>query len=227
MRLSTASVEGVAQPIPDHALSFGPFEFQPDRAVLFLAGKRVPLGGRALAILTLLVEPADGQKARNRPGGWRHEGQAGRSCRTRRRMDFHTVKDIRVLHDASPRGGKERPIAVRLAPIFVPLAALAGCAGPIGPVVGDWRGEVPDSSTGQIVELVLDGTQGASSGRYHMSVTTENAGSSGGGTKRRSGIWQREWPRCMDQGCGAIAPPALEGSGDTDGDRAVQLQHAV
>lgn len=99
-----------------------------------------------------------------------------------------------MLHDGSPHGGKTRPIAGRLTPILILLAALAGCAGPVGPVVGDWRGEVPDSSTEQIVELVLDGTPGASSGHYDVAITTENAGFSGGGggTERWGGIWQRE-----------------------------------
>jgi hypothetical protein len=73
------------------------------------------------------------------------------------------------------------------------LAALTACAGPVGPVVGDWRGEVPDSSTNQIVELVLDGTAGASSGPYEVAITTENTiNGGGGGTERWGGTWQRE-----------------------------------
>jgi hypothetical protein len=74
------------------------------------------------------------------------------------------------------------------------MAGLAACAGPVtGPVVGDWRGETPESATEQLVELVLDGTPDAPSGRYHLAITTEDTDSGGGaGTQRWDGDWRRE-----------------------------------
>jgi len=60
-------------------------------------------------------------------------------------------------------------------------------------VVGDWHGEVPESGAEQIVELVLDGTPDASSGRYEVAITTTNTDNGGGGgTERWAGTWQRE-----------------------------------
>lgn len=50
------------------------------------------------------------------------------------------------------------------------LIMLAGCAGPTGPVVGDWTGyrmglEGLDNSS---IELILDGEPNATSGTYHL-----------------------------------------------------------
>ncbi len=84
------------------------------------------------------------------------------------------------------------PVAVRLTKMFALLAALAACAGPTGPVVGDWRGEVPAGATEQVVELVLDGPADAVSGRYQVAITTETTIGGGAGTERWGGIWQRE-----------------------------------
>ena len=49
------------------------------------------------------------------------------------------------------------------------LASLAACAGPTGPVVGDWRGEEPSRATiyQTRIEVILDGVPGAQSGTYH------------------------------------------------------------
>jgi hypothetical protein len=77
--------------------------------------------------------------------------------------------------------------------MFVVMGGLAACAGPTGPVIGDWRREVPQSATEQLVELVLDGTPDAPSGRYHVTMTTESGGvGRSSGTQWQDGDWHRE-----------------------------------
>jgi hypothetical protein len=103
------------------------------------------------------------------------------------------MSNMQVPHADLGRGGRFQPAAMRLAGAFLLLAGLAACAGPTGPVVGDWRGEVPDSGVSQVVELVLDGTPDALSGRYEVATTTENTETGGGsGTERWAGVWRRE-----------------------------------
>lgn len=50
------------------------------------------------------------------------------------------------------------------------LIMLAGCAGPTGPVVGDWRGyQLGVSGINNLsTELILDGAPDAQSGTYHL-----------------------------------------------------------
>ncbi len=52
----------------------------------------------------------------------------------------------------------------------VVLVVLAGCAGPTGPVVGDWRGFQPTISSfdNLSTELILDGEPDARAGTYHL-----------------------------------------------------------
>ncbi len=69
---------------------------------------------------------------------------------------------------------------------------LAGCAQPTGPVFGDWQGQPPGSSvdTPVAVDLVLDGGPGATSGRYHITTTTQNPNQfSNNGTQQWGGPW--------------------------------------
>ena len=40
-------------------------------------------------------------------------------------------------------------------------------------------------------------------------------------------VWRRLQPCCIDRGCGRNNPSPCCGSGNTDGDRASKLQHAV
>lgn len=79
--------------------------------------------------------------------------------------------------------------------ILPTLGLLAACVGPAGPVVGDWRGEQEgrNAFNNQVVELVLDGTPGARSGRYRMAVTYQDTLFGGPADMERwSGTWTRE-----------------------------------
>ncbi len=97
------------------------------------------------------------------------------------------MRNIQFPRAILPRGGK-----LRLPQMLALLATLTACAGPVGPVVGDWRGEMPVGATEQIVELVLDGAPGDASGRYQVAITTETSHGGGAGTERWGGIWRQE-----------------------------------
>ena len=85
--------------------------------------------------------------------------------------------------------------ASRRAPWLAACALLltAGCiARPTGPILGDWRGAQPGpwADNAKIVELVLDGAQDATSGRYHIAITLQSTQlGAGSGTTH----WQGEW----------------------------------
>jgi len=71
---------------------------------------------------------------------------------------------------------------------------LAGCAGPTGPVFGEWQGEPPgrDRSVPKSVDLVLDGAPDAQSGNYRIATTEHDpAVFAGHGTRRWGGTWTR------------------------------------
>jgi hypothetical protein len=71
-------------------------------------------------------------------------------------------------------------------------AVLAGCAGPTGPVVGDWRGyeNTRVSYYYDEVEIILDGSPGSTEGVYHYVRTSrENFGSGAGRFLRWTDHW--------------------------------------
>lgn len=53
------------------------------------------------------------------------------------------------------------------------LSVMAGCAGPSGPVLGDWRGRQPtgDGINPSFVDIILYGRPGDTQGRYDFKAT--------------------------------------------------------
>ncbi len=75
---------------------------------------------------------------------------------------------------------------------LIGVSAIAGCAQPQGPVLGEWQGEPPgrDSSSTVAVDLVLYGGPGAASGRYYIKSTMQNPNQfSNHGTQEWGGNW--------------------------------------
>ena len=69
---------------------------------------------------------------------------------------------------------------------------LAGCAQPQGPILGEWQGEPPGSSSDSYVavDLVLYGGPGATSGRYTIKTTLQNPNQfNSHGTNEWGGSW--------------------------------------
>ena len=75
------------------------------------------------------------------------------------------------------------------------LLAASGCAGPTGPVVGDWRGAQPSIDIAYSIdtELILDGTPDATSGTYHLvsRVRDPNFGSENQDDVRWTDHWEK------------------------------------
>lgn len=103
-----------------------------------------------------------------------------------------------MSYKGSPRDGRLRS-TVWPVQLLMLLTGLTACSGAQGPVVGDWRGEVPDGATKQVVDLMLDGLPDAPSGHYRMAITTGTADIGGSrGTQRQDGVWRLE--RATDGG---------------------------
>ena len=80
----------------------------------------------------------------------------------------------------------------RTATIGAMLLGLAGCAGPSGPILGEWMGNQPGGNpdTPDQVDLVLIGGPDATSGRYHITTTVQNPNQfSNNGTQEWGGPW--------------------------------------
>lgn len=76
--------------------------------------------------------------------------------------------------------------------VIAVLFGLAGCAGPSGPVFGEWQGNQPggNADTPDQVDLVLEGGPGATSGQYHITTTVQNPNQfSSNGTQEWGGRW--------------------------------------
>ena len=69
---------------------------------------------------------------------------------------------------------------------------MTACAGPTGPVVGDWRGQDSAQSLDQRieVELILDGPPGAQGGTYHY-ISLKQATDTDVGNRRLD--WTDQW----------------------------------
>ncbi len=72
---------------------------------------------------------------------------------------------------------KLQPCPTGKAAAFACLLGVTACAGPIGPIIGDWRGQDITQSLDQRteVEIILDGPPGARSGTYHYASLTQGA----------------------------------------------------
>ena len=75
---------------------------------------------------------------------------------------------------------------------------LSGCAGPTGPIVGDWRGSQPslDPYHEKTTELILDGTPDAVSGTYHLvtQVMASDLGTQTDQNLRWTDRWEKRTP---------------------------------
>lgn len=71
---------------------------------------------------------------------------------------------------------------------------LGGCFQPTGPILGDWRGNVPSRSVlyDEQVELILDGAPDATAGTYHLVV---NRPSTELGVPAHRLDWADRWTR--------------------------------
>lgn len=97
-----------------------------------------------------------------------------------------------MMHTMAPKGTS------RFRSCALLLLLGTGCVPrPTGPILGDWRGTPPgpDVNEPKIVELVLDGSPDAVTGRYHIAITVQNTLVGGAtGTTR----WQGDWTGSQD-----------------------------
>ena len=84
---------------------------------------------------------------------------------------------------------------------------IAGCAGPTGPVLGDWRGRQPtgEGINPSFVDVILYGSPGATQGRYDFKATVTDPILVSGGNHTVE--WGDRWT--ILPGPVAGAPPVL------------------
>lgn len=84
------------------------------------------------------------------------------------------------------------------------LVTVAGCAGPTGPVVGDWRGYPPSIDIGYShqTELILDGTPDATSGTYHLVTLLQDPNFGAHSGENQNLRWSDRWEKRMQRDAG-------------------------
>ncbi len=77
---------------------------------------------------------------------------------------------------------------------WVAMLGLAGCVGPTGPVVGDWRGaeQSIEGYRERVTELILDGTPNDNGGIYHL---VSSVPASGIASDSRDIRWSDRWQK--------------------------------